>query len=489
LGALREERRQAAEAPQSRSAAVSETELREAEEAAALAERRAAELDNERQAIVHDLARASARLESARHNEEAISLGDIEARVSAARAKAGPGTDSPNRALAQTRHERAKEQVSSACAAVDLLSAAIPGARSKVEAAGLPSGAVEELARAEAEERRLDAELRDAEIEAGNTAGPHSSSMKELRDAEEAASRAEQALTDMRARAGLLTTKRVELRAAADRAGGELEASERQTLGMDLAATQSELAKARESLAGLEPVVDVPRAELQHFELELERRNDALTACEGRLNELRGKLDLLSGRVGLERLEEEREAVQRARDYAEEQELDYEASRHLLESLEAAEARRSSHLGRCLASPVTDRFLALTGDLYAHVQLDPDLRLEGFVAADGARRVEELSVGTREQLATIVRLAIAAQLKTAILLDDQLVHSDNRRLEWFRDQVRNSVQIHQVIVMTCRPSDYVAADEIFRHEGPVSADGPTLTIINVLDVLRRVRGL
>jgi hypothetical protein len=41
--------------------------------------------------------------------------------------------------------------------------------------------------------------------------------------------------------------------------------------------------------------------------------------------------------VGLERLEEEQEAVQRAREYAEEQELDFEASRHLLESLEAAE--------------------------------------------------------------------------------------------------------------------------------------------------------
>jgi uncharacterized protein YhaN len=76
---------------------------------------------------------------------------------------------------------------------------------------------------------------------------------------------------------------------------------------------------------------------------------------------------------------------------------------------------------------LAERFLALTGDLYAHVSLDPDLRLEGFVAAGGEHGVEELSVGTREQLATIVRLAIAAQLKTAVLLDDQLVHSDKVR--------------------------------------------------------------
>jgi uncharacterized protein YhaN len=184
------------------------------------------------------------------------------------------------------------------------------------------------------------------------------------------------------------------------------------------------------------------------------------------------------------------EAVERAREYAEEQELDFEASRHLLESLEAAEMRRSSHLGRCLAAPVTERFLALTGDLYAHVQLDPDLHIEGFVAAGAARRVEELSVGTREQLATIVRLAIAAQLKTAVLLDDQLVHSDTERLEWFRKQLKDSVRTHdhQIIIMTCRLADYTINDEIAGSGREASGDGSAVTIINVLDVLRRLQG-
>ena len=123
------------------------------------------------------------------------------------------------------------------------------------------------------------------------------------------------------------------------------------------------------------------------------------------------------------------------------------------------------------------------------MNLDPDLRLEGLTAAGGERGVHELSVGTREQLATIVRLAIAAQLRTAVLLDDQLVHSDSGRIEWFREQLRNSVREydHQVIVMTCRRSDYALDDEVLGHELKPPTDGPPLTLINVLDVVRRVR--
>ena len=89
-------------------------------------------------------------------------------------------------------------------------------------------------------------------------------------------------------------------------------------------------------------------------------------------------------------------------------------------------------------------------------------------------------------MATIVRLAIAAQLKTAVLLDDQLVHSDSERLHWFRQQLLQSVRTHdhQIIVMTCRLADYLVQEETGAD---ASADGSGLTIINVLDVLRRLQ--
>jgi hypothetical protein len=205
---------------------------------------------------------------------------------------------------------------------------------------------------------------------------------------------------------------------------------------------------------------------------------------------MRGKLELVTGRVGLERLEEEREAVQRATEHAEDQEFEYEASRHLLELLEEEEAKRSSHLGRCLAAPVAERFSALTDDLYRHVHLDPDLRLEGFAAGSeppgNPHSVNELSVGTREQLATIIRLAVSEQLRTAVILDDQLVHSDSGRLEWFRKQIRNSVRDHehQIIVITCRLADYVVEGENIEQDREITIDGDSLTIIRALDAVR-----
>jgi hypothetical protein len=492
LIAVRQESQRLTVLPCGPPAGASESALEEAKKEVALAEGQSQDRRRKRQDVADELARADARLELARRAAEGISLPDIEQRVTDAQAAAGTAVETSDTASARARHERAKEHVSRAAATVELLAAGVPAARRKCEALGstLAFDAAAELVSAEDEVGRFSAALRGAEAEAPLTIG-HVFPSAELRDAEQAAGRAEQELTDMRARADVATAKRDQLRANAERARGELEASERQMLGMDVGEAAGELAKARQALAELHPVAEVTREQLGHAELALEDRDNVLKACEGSLNEVRGKLELVAGHVGLERIDEEQEAVQRAREHFEEQELNYQASKHLLESLEAAETKRSSHLGRCLAAPVTERFLALTGDLYAHVNLDPDLRLEGFVAAGGERSVEELSVGTREQLATIVRLAIAAQLKTAVLLDDQLVHSDSGRLAWFRKQVRNSVRDHdhQVIVMTCRLSDYAVDDEILGHEGEPSTNAPPLTRINILDVVRRVRAL
>ncbi len=317
---------------------------------------------------------------------------------------------------------------------------------------------------------------------------PNNDAARELREAEAAAIQAEYQLTSARSSAEVATARRDELRGRLERARGDLEASERQMAGMDIEGANQALVEARQALAELDPAPEVTAEQLLQADQAVENSEAELKACEGSLNELRGKLDLVGGRVGIERLEEEREAVQRTREHAEDQELDYEASRHILELLEAAEAKRSSHLGRSLAAPITERFKELAGDLYAHVNLDPDLRMEGFVSIGGEHRVEELSVGTREQLATLIRLAIAAQLKTAVLLDDQLVHSDSRRIEWFRKQVRHSVceHGHQVIVMTCRLSDYAVDDEALEQHGEPPVDRASLTIVNIVDVVQRI---
>jgi hypothetical protein len=471
LATLRQERQHAADLSHASVVGVTESQLHDAEKEAALAESRLKDRRREHQDIVNALALATARLELARGEAKDIRLSEIEDRVAAARQSAGISVLVPDSDAARIGHEQAKARLAAALANAEILAAGIPEARRKAEALG-------SLASVEEDEGRLRAVLQEAET----TVPATSFSAQELQKAEEAAGRAELRLKELREQAAAMTSKQTALAARVERAKGELEAWERQANGLDPEATQC-------ALAGLEATPDVSAQEIRRAQFALESADAVLAASEGRVNEVRGKLALVAGRVGLERLDEEQVAVQRAKEYAEEQELDYEASRHLLELLEEVETKRSSHLGRCLAAPVTERFLALTGDLYTHVQLDSDLRMEGFLALGGTRQVEELSVGTREQLATIVRLAIAAQLKTAVILDDQLVHSDSERLEWFRKQLQDSVRMqdHQIIVMTCRLADYTVADEIMVHEGKSSRDGSGLTIINVLDVLRRLQ--
>ena len=181
------------------------------------------------------------------------------------------------------------------------------------------------------------------------------------------------------------------------------------------------------------------------------------------MNHARGQLHLTAGHVGSERLAQQQEAVNLAHAEVLERERTERAALRLLREIENVEAERATHLGRALAGPITDAFRALTGGRYGLISVTPDLKTEHIEAHGEARQLEHLSVGTREQLATLLRLAIAGYLQTAVVLDDQLVHSDSERLEWFRKSLRASAgeHDHQVIVFTCRPGDYLtgAADD------------------------------
>ena len=88
------------------------------------------------------------------------------------------------------------------------------------------------------------------------------------------------------------------------------------------------------------------------------------------------------------------------------------------------------------------------------------MNLEGIQAAGDRRGFDRLSIGTREQLSTLFRLCLAERLRTALLLDDQLVQSDPDRLRWFRTALRQTATSGvQVIVLTCRPDDYLEPSE------------------------------
>ena len=69
---------------------------------------------------------------------------------------------------------------------------------------------------------------------------------------------------------------------------------------------------------------------------------------------------------------------------------------------------------------------------------------------------EEFSVGAREQIGIMARLAYADLLAqagrpTLLILDDALVHSDEDRLEQMKRVLFDAAQRHQVLIFTCHP--------------------------------------
>ena len=194
----------------------------------------------------------------------------------------------------------------------------------------------------------------------------------------------------------------------------------------------------------------------------LARRQQELQRTVNEFQVARGQLELVGGTVVREQRDQESEALEGLRKSAEELELEFRATKRLLDSLKAAEAKHAAHLGRSLAKPITELLIDLAGQRYAQVVMDPSLRVQNITANGGEREWTALSVGTRDQLATLVRLALAAHLRSLVILDDQLAQSDQSRLEWFRNRLHASVREHkhQIIVITCRPLDYVRQEEI-----------------------------
>ena len=72
-----------------------------------------------------------------------------------------------------------------------------------------------------------------------------------------------------------------------------------------------------------------------------------------------------------------------------------------------------------------------------------------------AESFEQLSKGTKEQIAVLVRLAMGAMLcergqAVPIILDDALVFSDDSRIEQMFNALSRAAKNQQVIVFTCR---------------------------------------
>jgi DNA repair exonuclease SbcCD ATPase subunit len=237
-------------------------------------------------------------------------------------------------------------------------------------------------------------------------------------------------------------------RAAVEQAEGEL----RLAPAPEQTVTSEMLAEARAA-------VQSARDELRHIEDDVRGK--------------RGALEHVGGEVAKQRADAAREALQTAREREQFLEMDYAAWGLLRSTLLEAEREEGVHLGRALGDPIARRFTELTESRYGRIELGPDLETHGISVAGGGRPVSALSVGTRDQLSTIFRLSLAEQLGCAVMLDDQLTQSDAERMAWLRGLIRELAKKIQILVFTCRPADYLLAEEMKSGK---KADGSVRSI-------------
>ena len=116
---------------------------------------------------------------------------------------------------------------------------------------------------------------------------------------------------------------------------------------------------------------------------------------------------------------------------------------------------------QAVARPVTAKLLPYLRQLIpdAAPSVDEELSLAGIVRAGAAEAFADLSIGTREQLAVLIRLAYADLLSEAgkpvtVILDDALVNSDDDRRERMKAILYQAAKRYQILLLTCHGREY-----------------------------------
>ncbi|MEQ1647512.1 MAG: AAA family ATPase [Hyphomicrobiaceae bacterium] len=208
--------------------------------------------------------------------------------------------------------------------------------------------------------------------------------------------------------------------------------------GSDIAELDAAVVKA----LGIEKIVERRIADIEREIAEINAalaavRDDDIEAAHVRLTE-----ELGAATTRLSRLELRVEALRR---------LDRDLSM-------AVEAQCSM-----ISAPVLNRVTPYLEQVFGQSNLSLDTAFAPDVLTRGASKevVSQLSHGTREQIAILVRLGLAKLLAergaaVPVVLDDALVYADDRRISSMFGALGQASAYHQVIVLTCREATFTA---------------------------------
>ena len=227
---------------------------------------------------------------------------------------------------------------------------------------------------------------------------------------------------------------------------------------LDIGDRKQRLADA-EALLNAHPVGEIEPSQVDAADAQMRLAESQLEEAKRHVISLESRIESSQGALGQERLQEAQEAYDRAEADFKATEIDGKANELLIKALREAEESSSRHVGTALGREVEARFAELTRDRYHGLSVDKTLVAQKIQLGEAVLRPDQLSVGTRHQLAILLRLILAEQLGHPIVLDDQLVQSDPERLAWFRKSLTESATRTQILVLSCRPTDYYSLDD------------------------------
>ncbi len=242
---------------------------------------------------------------------------------------------------------------------------------------------------------------------------------------------------------------------AVTRSAAQLDERKTRAADEDLPAAERLVEELRKALKKLpRPTVDVDDEQLAAAHELVKRTTNAVRDLESERSKREGALETVGGQYIQDRLDRAEEAVESISDLEHLTEIEYSSWQLLLETLRIAESEDAVHLGDAVVRPIEERVAALTQGRYDTVSVGPHLDDISLTLAGAARDQTSLSIGTRDQLATLLRLTIAETLETAVILDDQLVHSDIGRMNRLAELIYRCADKSQILVFTCRREEY-----------------------------------
>ena len=233
---------------------------------------------------------------------------------------------------------------------------------------------------------------------------------------------------------------------------------------LETARTALDLAKekAGEAKPADQPVLANLEAEIGTLRRRIEERTREVSEARVVIGRLGGSVAVRAG-FGLdERLDECYRRLDLLKREQERFRLDARALRLLTSALSEAADDARTQFHAPLAARLTPYVQALLPEALPEVTADFGVSSISRGAPIG-ERFDQLSDGTREQIAIVTRLAFAKMLKeqglpSLLVLDDALVFSDEARLSRMARILEEAAKDMQIILLTCREDRFLALE-------------------------------